>query len=466
MARHTRKRLAVVAAYLGAILLVPMIAGTINFSNKWFGGEPAQAPTLARALPAPPVPDPNKKTAVVLSSAYGAEITDSLPTFEILARSGQFNVYSVAPERTVLPLVASTMKATSLDFVPHFSFAEYQAQIGAPPDLIAIPYFPFYTPGRDAVVLDWIRAHAGPRTTILAICIGTRVLADTGLLDGRTATANAGDFDALRAEHPATTWVRDVRYVDDGTIVTSTTLAAGIDATLHVVDRFAGRATALDVARQIGYPHTGVLDDPRSEWPDPNSVYAPLPREAFFTGQEQVGVLLYDGVSELGLAGLLDPYTSSISARTFVMAPGREIVRSRNGFLFVPRYDFGSAGRLDRVLAPVGSDPQAKQQVISTWSTSRPSTSVTDLRLPETSGSAYDTTFVDVARTQNTTVALALARTLFYPIEPAQLPGQSWSATGLLVLVGLSLLGAGAVFAARRLNLSRRGRLEPAPQPA
>jgi transcriptional regulator GlxA family with amidase domain len=40
-----------------------------------------------------------------------------------------------------------------------------------------------------------------------------------------------------------------------------------IDATLHVVDRFAGRATALEVARQIGYTQTGALDDPRFEPP-------------------------------------------------------------------------------------------------------------------------------------------------------------------------------------------------------
>ena len=86
--------------------------GVVNVGNKFTAlQEPGPAPSLATALPALPVPDPGKKIAVVLSSAYGAEITDTLPNFEILARSGAFNVYSVAPERTVLPLVTQAFRS-------------------------------------------------------------------------------------------------------------------------------------------------------------------------------------------------------------------------------------------------------------------------------------------------------------------------------------------------------------------
>jgi transcriptional regulator GlxA family with amidase domain len=153
--------------------------------------------------------------------------------------------------------------------MPHFSYAEYESQIGRDPDLIVIPGIPGYTPQRDAAMLDWIRGHTGPNTTVLGICIGGIVLADTGLLDGHTATTNAGAMPILAAQHPAINWVPNVRYYDDGNMVESTTLTSGIDATLHIVDRFVGRATALDVARQIGYANTGVnyLDDPSWAWP-------------------------------------------------------------------------------------------------------------------------------------------------------------------------------------------------------
>lgn len=69
--------------------------------------------------------------------------------------------------------------------------------------------------------------------------------------------------------------LRRVRHLGDGNIVTSSNLTAGIDATLHVVDRFAGRATALDGARQIGSTHVGALDDPRFAPPG-----TPLPQSA------------------------------------------------------------------------------------------------------------------------------------------------------------------------------------------
>ncbi len=101
-------------------------------------------------------------------------------------------------------------------------------------------------------MLDWIREHAGPNTTILTICAGTEILADTGLLDGRTATTNVGWFDKLAARVPTATWVRDVRYYDDGSIITSTNLASGIDTTLHTVERLVGTDVAHDVAHHPG----------------------------------------------------------------------------------------------------------------------------------------------------------------------------------------------------------------------
>src|SRR5207248_6204766 len=136
---------------------------------------PMTPPAYTSDVPAMRLPDVNKKTAVVLSSALGAEITDTLPTFDILASSGAFNVYTVAPERTVLPLTNSMSNATGVDFIPDLSYADYESQIGSAPDLIAIPYLPNYSLERDLAVVDWIRAHIGPNTTILTICAGTEV---------------------------------------------------------------------------------------------------------------------------------------------------------------------------------------------------------------------------------------------------------------------------------------------------
>jgi putative intracellular protease/amidase len=447
-------------AYVAAVVLIPIGVGVVNLGSKWSSLLLPPPTSLETPLPALPVPDPNKKIAVVLSSAYGAEITDTLPNFEILARSGVFNVYSVAPERAVLPLVSQAFKPTSLDFIPHFSYAEYESQIGTAPDLIVIPGIPYYTPERDAAMVDWIRSHAGSHTMVLGICVGGIIVADTGLLDGHIATANAGVFADLSSKHLATTWVPNVRYVDDGAVVTSTTLASGMDATLHVVDRFAGRATALDVARQIGYTQTGYLDDPRSTWSNASPVddrLGTVLAGAAFRGEQQYGVPVYDGVSELGLTGLLDPASLSFNLRSFVMAPARTVVHGANGFQFVPRYDFHTAPALDRVLVPAGADSDAKRQVVAAWSSDQAHPSAEDIFQNVGKGeSAYDATYQDLARTQNSSLARANAGLMFYALDPTRLQGAAWSVQDVVTPILISLLAASAVYGAAHVQLPRR----------
>jgi transcriptional regulator GlxA family with amidase domain len=462
-------------AYLTAVLLVPLGVGVFNIGGKWTSQpEATEPPSFEGALPALPVPDPNNKIAVVLSSAHGAEITDTLPPFEILADSGEFNVYSVAPERTVLPLISGSNRATTLDFLPHFSYAEYAAQVGRDPDLIVIPWMPGYTPERDADMLQWIRTHAGPQTTVLSICIGGTILADTGLLDGRTATDNVGAMPDVMSRYPGTTWVPNVRWYDDGNMVESTTLTSGIDATLHIVDRFAGRATALDVARQIGYVNTSFLDDPswnwpKEQWPTPQSLddrFGSVLLTAAFRPQQNVGVPLFDGVSEAGLAGLIDPQYVSLNLRTFAIAPERSVVRSRNGFHFVPRYDFGTMPALDRVLVPAGPDGEARRQVVATWSAQNAHRPVEDIFQKVPAGeSAYEATFEDLARTQGATFARNDASIQFYVLDPSRLQRADWTPVDIVSPLVIAALGAALVYGATHLKLTRRPRLNAIPQP-
>jgi putative intracellular protease/amidase len=93
-------------------------------------------------------------------------------------------------------------------------------------------------------------------TTALGICAGTAEVADSGLLNGHTATTNTSWFSEQEKSAPTVHCIRDVRYVGDWPVVTSTNLAAGMDVTLHVIDHSGGRAVALTVARQIAYAAT------------------------------------------------------------------------------------------------------------------------------------------------------------------------------------------------------------------
>src|SRR5579864_9443656 len=377
-----RRRMFLGTAYVFAILLTPAILGTANLAAKMAPGavEPLQSPTYSGALPAPPALDPSKKIAVVISGPRGVEIGDAMEAFEILARSDIYNVYTVAPERTPLTLYPGpTLGASSIDFIPHFSFADYEAQVGRAPDLIAIPYFdPAYSPGGDAATLDWIRTHFGPNTTILGICAGNIILADTGLVAGRNATTNTGTFDRVQAASPTTNWLHDLRYVDDGNIVTASNLTSGIAGALHVVDREAGRAKALDVARQIGYTHTEVLDDPSFNPTDEGLTFR-FADAALSGPAEKLGIVMYDGMTELGLSGIIDPILGSESARTYGIAPERRIIRTANGLDLLPRYSFESVPTLDRVILAPGDSAVAKHEAEAAWSAIQPARPAVDL---------------------------------------------------------------------------------------
>jgi transcriptional regulator GlxA family with amidase domain len=84
---------------------------------------------------------------------------------------------------------------------------------------------------------------------LASICTGAFVLAEAGLLDGRTVTTHWRYADELSAAHPQVRVRPEVLFVKDGPIVTSAGLAAGIDLCLHLIRSDHGAAVANTVAR-------------------------------------------------------------------------------------------------------------------------------------------------------------------------------------------------------------------------
>lgn len=102
-------------------------------------------------------------------------------------------------------------------------------------------------------VAAWIARMAANSTLTASVCTGAFLLARVGLLDGLTATTHWEDIADLRAMFPQVTVREQVRWVDEGQIVTSAGISAGIDMSLHLVERLAGRELALLTARQMDF---------------------------------------------------------------------------------------------------------------------------------------------------------------------------------------------------------------------
>jgi AraC family transcriptional activator FtrA len=102
-----------------------------------------------------------------------------------------------------------------------------------------------------AAALDALRAAAGRGARVASICTGAFVLAAAGLLDGRRATTHWSYAGLLAREFPRVTVDPDVLYVDDGDVLTSAGVGAGVDLCLHMVRRDFGARAANAVARRM-----------------------------------------------------------------------------------------------------------------------------------------------------------------------------------------------------------------------
>jgi transcriptional regulator GlxA family with amidase domain len=101
--------------------------------------------------------------------------------------------------------------------------------------------------------LDWVRRRREDVPLLTSVCTGSLVFAAAGLLAHRPATTHWGSLGKL-AELDPTIYVRsDARFVDDGDIITSAGVSAGIDMALHLVVRLAGEDRARQVRRGIQY---------------------------------------------------------------------------------------------------------------------------------------------------------------------------------------------------------------------
>jgi transcriptional regulator GlxA family with amidase domain len=102
-------------------------------------------------------------------------------------------------------------------------------------------------------VLDWIAAQSGRSGYTASVCSGACLLAGAGVLTIGNATTHSMDIPELRRLCPGVTVHENTRWIDEGRIITSAGISAGIDMSLHLVDRFHSLELAEKTARQMEY---------------------------------------------------------------------------------------------------------------------------------------------------------------------------------------------------------------------
>jgi putative intracellular protease/amidase len=179
-------------------------------------------------------PSDQKKVAILVFN--GCEILDFSGPYEMFGAAG-CDVYTVAANTN--PVTT----AMGLTVVPKFSFAN------APqPDVLVIPGGGVKAAAQDEATLRYIKDVTGHTTHTMSVCNGAFILANTGLLDGLSATTTNGNIPRMASQYPKIKVVRDRRYVDNGKLITTAGLSAGMDGALHVIANLFGTGYAQQVA--------------------------------------------------------------------------------------------------------------------------------------------------------------------------------------------------------------------------
>lgn len=184
------------------------------------------------------------------------------PGVELLDFAGPFEVFSAArrasdaPDRlfdvfTVAESAEPIRCNNPVTVMPDYTLATCPAA-----DILVIPGGQGTRTAIDRpALIAWIRERAAVAEITTSVCTGSFLLAQAGLLAGKAATTHWGSITYLRQAFPDIDVREQARWVDEGAVVSSAGVSAGIDMALHVIARLHGAGAATTTARWIEYDY-------------------------------------------------------------------------------------------------------------------------------------------------------------------------------------------------------------------
>lgn len=400
-----------------------------------------------------PTSRPTAKDRYVVAVALGATGTvssDALAPFEVFASSPNFTVYTVA----ATPGPAPTQGGP--DIVPTYTFADTTTGRAPRPDVVVVPAVNKPGSDQEAPLREWVTARAKDGALVLGVCYGSGVLAQAGLLDGRTATSHWSRISQLAKTRPEVTWVRGQRYVQDGPITTTAGVTSGIPGALHVMTELAGPGEAARVRQVVGYPNWSV-DEPTT-----------IPVQSFTTGdlpialnavlpwgRPTVGIALADGVGEVDLASTFEVYDVSYAARAVPLSATGTIT-TKHG-LVVRTNTLADQPTPTRLVIP-GATSATLDPTIKAWAAHNG----VPVDVVQANAPGFDGALEYLAARAGHATAVSAAKMIDYPSSHLRLDGDAGSRIPTLLAFCLALTGLAAATPTVLVRLRRRRRWEEA----
>ncbi|RXJ60751.1 DJ-1/PfpI family protein [Candidatus Marinarcus aquaticus] len=107
-------------------------------------------------------------------------------------------------------------------------------------------------------ILNFVRAKAKEVELLTSVCTGSLILANAQLLDGVEATTHWKSLNRMKEEFPHVMVCMDKHFVEDGNVISSAGISAGIDMALYILKRYFGEEVARSTAQHMEYPYLEV----------------------------------------------------------------------------------------------------------------------------------------------------------------------------------------------------------------
>ncbi len=177
----------------------------------------------------------------------GVEVLDFAGPMEVFAYAG-YKVFTVS--ETVAPITSQGILTVTPD---------YSIDNAPKADILA-----FFGGNSNAAfenkrVIEWVQKQEDIQYHF-SVCTGAFVLAEAGILDGKTATTFHNSLDKLENNYPKVDVRRNVRFVDNGKVITTAGISAGIDGALHLVAKLQGVNAAKRTAYYMEYDNWKLGD--------------------------------------------------------------------------------------------------------------------------------------------------------------------------------------------------------------
>lgn len=278
---------------------------------------PSYVPRFGRSRPI---------VAVVGENTF-TELTDYVIPYGVLHESGIADVKALATKAGPIQMFPA------LKIRPQMTVSEFDTGFPEGADFVIVPAV-HHT--EDAVLMAWVASQAAKGATIVGVCDGVWVVANSGLLKGRKAVGHWYSFRDLEKKFPETDWVRNHRYVADGKIVTTTGVTASIPVSLALVEAIGGYERASSLARVLG-----VSDWSAAHKSDNFKLRAPhmfvaAANWVAFWSHEEIGIPISEDMDEVALALTADAYSRTYRSIAVSLSSSAGGVRTRSGLLIVP----------------------------------------------------------------------------------------------------------------------------------